>query len=478
MSCYTPRPYQRLITNYILDNPRCQVFASPGVGKTSSTLDAVASLLLFGMVKRVLVLAPKRVAVSAWTGELEKWSASFGHLTMAVAVGTPKQRLDAVKSGAVIVCMGYEGIEWLVETFGGRLADFDMVVADEAPRLKALRISLQQRTRKDGSQGKRFIAGQGGKRAKALAKVAHTQVKRWVSLTGSPASNGLQDLWPIVWYIDGGQRLGNSFTAFTNRWFRTKPGTDPMHRQIEPMPFAQEQIQNAIKDCTIRIDAKDWFDLTQPIERNILVELPAEARKQYRELQTDFFTYIKDHPVEATAAGAKMQKLLQVASGTCIVNEQREWVVVHDEKLEALKSLITELNGENVLIAYQFRADRERILKAFPKFKTLDHKGAEEDFKTGHLPGLLVHPASAGHGLSLQAHCSILIDYSTGINLEFDEQVFERIGSTRQAQIGSTRAVYRYRIVAAGTVEQTVNLPRLKSKASLQDAVNDAMKVA
>jgi hypothetical protein len=194
-------------------------------------------------------------------------------------------------------------------------------------------------------------------------------------------------------------------------------------------------------------------------------------------MQSALFTFVEQHPLEAFAAGGKMQKLLQLASGSVIVNE-KEWVAVHDEKIEALKSLITELNGENVLIAYQFAADRERILKAFPRFRTLDHKGAEDDFKAGRLPGLVVHPKSAGHGLSLQDHCSILIDYSTGIDLELDEQVFERVGATRQAQIGSTRAVYRYRIIAARTLEQTVNLPRLKSKASLQDSLQEAIKLS
>lgn len=763
---YTPRPYQRLICNFIFDKKRCNVFASPGTGKTSASIETFAQLKLFGEAKRALILAPKRVAVSTWPNEIDKWRESFGHLSIAAAIGTPDQRLAALRGTPDILTINYENIEWLIDQYGDNWP-FDMVFADEcfvagtpvstpdgpkpieslacgdvvntplgpkkvthafpkttqslvevclvngarivctpshlfwtdsgwkaakelgpssfvfaevstlrqdirnhqiesndprigpvlreavlddippvacpagseagsddkhccpnkggwpleqrgsdaagderetecclegatlnparyarrerqghdiggdacgkAPdgrvgvepanqntwlfraesaellqagfrmaglddmpgdrrgitqspcnsdcgckegtrlarigvasvshvecrsgtpvydievedaheyfvcgvlvhnctRLKGLRISLQQRQRKDGTMGEEFIAGQGANRAKALAHVAHKHARRWVNLTGSPAPNGLVDSWGQQWFIDGGRRLGNSFTAYSHRWFRSVPGSDPKQQRIEPMPFAQQQIQELLAQTSITIDARDWFDIKEPIERHIFVDLPPKARKQYDEMQKELFTWIENHPLEAFSAGVKSLKCLQMASGSVKISEDK-WLPVHDEKIEALKSIVEETNGAPLLVAYQFRADLARILKAFPRAQSLekDSKRKEREFREGKIPMLVVHPQSAGHGLDLQHNCNILVDYSSGFNLEFDEQVIERIGPTRQFQIGKDVPVYRYRIIARGTVEQTAVLPSLKNKTSVQDALKDAM---
>jgi hypothetical protein len=240
-----------------------------------------------------------------------------------------------------------------------------MVLADESTRLKGLRISMQRRQRKDGTWGEEFIAGQGASRAKALAAIAHKKVRYWINATGSPAPNGLIDTWACQWFIDGGRRLGNSFSAFTNRWFRALPGGDG-YSKVEPLPYAEREIQALLAETSITVDARDWFPLNEVIERNVYIDLPAKARQHYREMEKELFTEVEQHEVEVFNAGSKAQKCLQIASGSLIHDtDSRAWVAVHDEKIEALKSIVEETNGENLLVTYQFTADRDRILKAY-----------------------------------------------------------------------------------------------------------------
>lgn len=472
MTAFVPRPYQRLIETFALNHRRANIFASPGMGKTGASYSVFDTLRMMGEVKRALVLAPKRVAVSSWPREREKWVESFGHLSVAAAVGTPDQRLAALRSNADITAINYDNIEWLLEQYGDEFP-FDIVFADESTRLKGLRVSLQT-----SSKGKEFINGQGSGRAKAIAKVAHSKVRHWYNLTGSPAPNGIVDLWGQQFFIDGGRRLGSSFTAFSNRWFRAVPGGDG-YSQIEPLPHAQREIEQLIAQTSITVEAKDWFPLEQVIERHIMVDLPPRARQQYLEMEKEFFTEAEGHEVEVFTAGSKSQKCLQIASGTLIHDtEKRLWAKVHDEKLEALKSVVEETNGENLLVAYQYKADLERILKAFPKAKFLDaNPKTEDDWNAGKIRMLVCHPASAGHGLSLQDGGRILVDYSSNYNLEYDEQVIERIGPTRQFQSGHPRSVFRYRIVARDTLEETAVIPALQRKMSVQDCIKNAMKV-
>ena len=468
---FTPRPYQKLILDFVFTHPRCNVWAGMGMGKTSVSIAAFDALRVFGEATRALVIAPKRVATSTWANEVAKWQESFGHLTVAVCIGTPKQRLDALGSGADITCINYDNLEWLVEAVGDNW-QWDMVIADEATRLKGLRISLQKSTK-----GKEFLTGQGSVRAKALAKVAFKKVKRWVNLTGSPAPNGVQDLWGQNWYVDKGQRLGSSFSAFESRWFRNVQNSSG-YSSLEPLKHAQPEIEAALKDITITIDPKDWFNIEKPIEHIVLVDLPPKARQIYDDLESKLFAEINEHEVEVFNAAARSNKCLQIGSGVVFVNpESREWVDLHDEKIDALRSIVEETNGEPLLVAYQFVPEKEKIVKAFPKAKVLNNDPKMiDDWNKGKIPMLIVHPASAGHGLNLQDGGRILVDFSTGWNLEYDEQVIERIGPTRQLQSGHNRAVYRYRIVAKDTIEQTTVLPRLITKATVQDALKDAMK--
>ena len=211
----------------------------------------------------------------------------------------------------------------------------------------------------------------------------------------------------------------------------------------------------------------------------MLVDLPPKARQIYDDLESKLFAEINnEHEVEVFNAASRSNKCLQIGSGVVFVNpETREWGDLHDEKIDALKSIVEETNGEPLLVAYQFVPEKQKIIKAFPKAKVLNNDPKMiDDWNRGKIPMLIVHPASAGHGLNLQDGGRILVDFSTGWNLEYDEQVIERIGPTRQLQSGHNRAVYRYRIVAKDTIEQTTVLPRLITKASVQDALKDAMK--
>jgi SNF2 family DNA or RNA helicase len=475
MAVYVPRPYQPAISNFIFDHPRCYVAGGMGIGKGSATLAAISSLVMFGEVQHVLVIAPKRVAQTTWPGEIEQFKESFGHLSYAVAVGSDAERRAAIEQRAVVTMINFDVLTWLVDNYGDSWY-WDMVVPDEATRLKSARLSFQRRKRADGTLGPAFLTGQGGTRARSLATVIFKKVKRVVCLSGTPASNGLIDLWAQYFFLDAGQRLGSSFTAFSHRWFRAKPGSTQEQQQLEPLPYADEQIRRAVRDITIAIEAKDHFNLPPLIENVIRVELPDKARKAYREMERELLCWIEQHPIEAFNAGAKSQKCLQIASGAAYTDDQGNWAPVHDAKLEALDSVIEEAAGAPIIVAYHFKSDLARIRKAFPKAEVLgsDPKTIAR-WNKGQIPILLAHPQSAGHGLSLQHGGNIICFFTSNWSLENDLQIVERIGPTRQAQSGYNRPVFVHRIVAARTLDEVV-IARLKSKASVQDALMEALK--
>lgn len=469
---YSPRPWQPLMTEHILRHPRCNVFGGMGVGKTAATLEAVSTLLMFGQAKRVLIVGPKRVARDTWPEAVANFSGSFGWIKITAAIGDEKKRLAAVRSDSHIVTINFDNLEWLVSLLGSSWP-FDMVVVDESTKLRGLRVSIQ--THKKSC--KKYLSGQGASRAKALARVAHTKVTRWVNLTGTPTLAGLEALWGPTWFLDAGHRLGNSFTAFSHRWFRSVPGSNPQQQVIEPMPFSEAQIRNAIQDITVVVDIKDWVPVGEPVETIIYVDLPAPAQRHYDEMAKELATEIEGQVIEAFSAGTKSQKLLQIASGAMYTDDQGTWVPVHDEKLEVLKSVSEEALGMPILVFYHFKSDAARILKTFPKAVQLDDKPKTmEDFKAGKIPMLLAHPASAGHGVDgLQHGTHICFFYSTNWSAENDAQAIERIGPTRQMQSGYDRVVSVIRAVARGTVEESA-VKRLKSRVSVDQALRDGLK--
>ena len=469
---FTQRPWQKPMGEFMLNHPRANIFAGMGMGKSSQSVYTFDTLRMLGESTHALVIAPRRVALNTWPDEIVKWRESFGHLTIAAAIGTPDQRLAALRKNADITTINYDNLPWLMQVIGDHW-HWDTVFADESTRLKSLRVSLQT-----SSKGKEFIKGQGSSRAKAIAQVAHHKVRRWYNLTGSPAPNGLVDLWGQMHFIDRGQRLGSTFGSFQARWFRSFQSASG-YAQSEPMPHAQSEIERLIGDVSISIQAKDWFDVKDVIERNIMVKLPAKARAAYNEMERELFTEVEQQEVEAFNAGSKAQKCLQIANGAVYTDTKtKAWVEVHDAKIEALKSVVAEANGESILVRYTHIPDRDRILKAFSRARFLDDNPKTQVlWNDGRIPILVTHAASAGHGLNLQRGGRILCDFSSDFGLEGDEQIIERIGPTRQMQSGIDREVYRFRLVAEDTIEEHSVLPRLKHKMSVQDSLKAAVKM-
>lgn len=461
---YTPREYQDMIRDHILDVPRCAIFGGMGIGKTVSTLTAVNIAQLEDDAP-ALVLAPKRVARDTWAEEARKWD-HLKHMDIMPILGTKKERLAAMRYDRPVYTINYENLPWLIDHFGDRWP-FRTVVADEFTRLKSLRLSYRK-----SSTGKEFLAGQGGIRARSLGRIAHTKIKRFIGLTGTPAPNGLKDLWGQVWFLDAGQRLGRTYTAFSERWFRT--GYNGYG--LEMLPGAQEQIHEAIRDLCLTIRAEDWFDLTTPRVNNVYVDLPPKARVIYKELERTMFAEIESHDVEVFNAAALTNKCLQLANGAVYI-EGKNWKQVHDEKIEALESIQEETNGEQLFVVYNFRSDLERLRKAFPKAVLLTDDDGLRKFKSGDARMGLGHAKSIGHGYDgLQKHCWNIVFFGHDWNLEEYQQVIERIGPTRQAQAGFTdRQVVVHHIIARNTVDEVVMLRR-DSKREVQDLLMEAMK--
>lgn len=471
------RPYQRIALDFVSEHRRCNLFAGMGIGKTVIVETALDFFYLSGHLTRpTLILAPKRVASLTWPDEVKDW-AHLQHLDISTVVGSEKERIAALQRDVPIYTANYDILPWLAEYLGDRWP-FGAVISDESTRLKSFRGSVQV-----SKKGAGFVRAGGGTRARALSKVAHAKVDRWINLSGTPSPNGLIDLWGQLWFIDQGQRLGRTFAAFTSRWFRAVPGSE--RGALEPLPFAQEQIQDAIRDITLTIEAKDWFDLREPIVNRVPVRLPPSARSLYERMEREFFMEIEGHEIEAFNGAAKSQKLLQLANGAAYLDPEvphdddpraRAWKVVHDAKLEALESVVNEAAGMPVLVAYNFKSDLARLLKAFPRGRHLDaNPQTARDWNAGKIPLLFAHPASAGHGLSLQHGGNILAFFGLNWNLEEHQQIIERIGPTRQAQSGYDRPVFIHYIVAEDTVDDVV-LRRLETKRRVQDLLLEAMK--
>ena len=453
---WTPREYQRPIIDHQTDHKRQAVFAGMGMGKTVGTLTTMDHLFISGEATRpALVLAPVRVARSTWPDEAAKWE-HLRAIEVQPVVGDLVERTRALRNtNANIFTTNYEQLPWLVKHFADKPWPFGTVIADESTRLKGFRLR------------------QGGARAQALAQVAHNKVDRFMELTGTPSPNGLKDLWGQVWFLDAGQRLGRTWTGFTERWFR--PSHDGYG--IDPLPFAQEQIQDRLRDLCLSLEAKDYFNLAEPIVNVIRVELPKKARALYDDMEKQMFMQLESHEVEAFGAAARTIKCLQLANGAAYVGESNtEFVEVHDAKLQALESIVEEAAGAPILVAYHFKSDLSRLARAFPAGRALDaNPQTIRDWNAGRIPVLFAHPASAGHGLNLQDGGNIIAFFGHWWNLEEYQQIIERIGPTRQAQAGHDRPMFIHHIVATDTVDEMV-MARRDSKAEVQDILMQAMK--
>jgi len=469
MRDFTPRPWQDPMIDHIIGNLRSSVFAGMGLGKGAATLTALDRLSLVEDIYPVLVLGPLRVARKVWSEEAAKWN-HLKHLRVSRVIGDADARKAALDQPADIYTLNYDNLPWLVEHLGDAWP-FRTVVADESTRLKNFRLK------------------QGGIRAQALGRLAHKKVRRWVNLTGTPSPNGLKDLWGQMWFLDEGQRLGRTWSGFETRWFAYKRKQDAITKKMEIqtviMPTADREIHAAIRDLCLSVDAKDWFDVREPIRQTVGIELPPKVRRYYREMEREMFMAIAGHEVEAVNAASKTIKCLQLANGAVYVDpaaegdshpKAREYVEVHDQKIEALQGIIEEAGGMPLIVAYQFKSDLARLLKAFPKGRHLHTEQDEDDFKAGRIPLLFTHPASAGHGIDgFQDVTNIIAFFGQWWDMELRDQIIGRIGPVRQMQSGHDRPVFIYDIVAEDTVDELV-LARHDSKRGVQDLLMEAMK--
>lgn len=438
--------------DFMLRHPRCAIFADVGMGKTLSGLVLDDILRLTGRCSRpTLVLGPKRVCESTWPDEAAKWDATADTRVSAI-VGDKMQRLAALKRPAEVYASNYEQLPWLVDYYQEKWP-YGQVFADEATRLKGHRLK-----------------GQGGLRTNWIARVAHSLTDRWVNLTATPAPNGLKDLWGQLWFLDRGERLGRTYTAFRDRWFRQKFSG----YGIEPMPFAQEQIQAAIADICLTLDPRDFYDIQEPHVTQIRVTLPPRALAAYKRLEDTMFAELESGTnLEVFNAGALTNKCLQFANGAVYTNYP-EWEIVHNAKIEAMES-IAEESSQPILVAYEFKSDLARLLKAFPKGVDLKANRGLSAFKAGDAPFGFMQPGSSLGIDGLQYATCHMVRFGHTWNWENRYQMAGRIGPMRQIQAGFDRVVSIQDLVANDTLDDLV-IAATDAKQSVEDALKDACK--
>lgn len=441
---YSPHDYQRYATDFIINNPISAVLLEMGLGKSVISLSAINELMLdYFDVSRTLVIAPLRVANNTWPDEIEKWD-HLKYLSYSVVTGSEKERLDALNKLAHIYIINRENVDWLITKSGFKWF-FDMVVIDELSSFKSY-------------QAKRF---------KSLLK-ARPKVKRIVGLTGTPSSNGLMDLWAEFRLLDMGERLGRYITHYRQNFFVPDKRNQQMIFSYKPKDGAEKQIYSLISDITISMKSKDFLKMPECIMNEVVISVSEEERKLYDSLKKDMVLSIGDNEIDAINAAALSSKLLQMANGA-VYNDKKESIVIHDRKLDALEDLIEGANGKPVLIAYWFKHDLTRIKE---RFDVREIKSAKDisDWNEGKIPVALIHPASAGHGLNLQAGGSTLIWFSLTWSLELYQQTNARL--YRQ---GQDSTVVIHHILTKGTIDEDV-MKALKAKEKIQDALIDSVK--
>lgn len=441
---YKPYEYQAYATRFIEDNDVAAIFLECGLGKSVITLTAIKNLIEKGEVKRVLVIAPLRVAKNTWPDELKKWEHLSG-LSYSVAIGTPDKRKKALTKKTDIVITNRENVEWLVSKSGVRF-DFDMVVIDELSSFKSYRTN----------------------RFKALLKV-RPFVSRIVGLTGTPSSNGLMDLWAQFRVLDMGERLGRYITRYREGYFMPDKRNAQVVFSYKPLPGAEERIYDKIGDITISMKAKDYLKMPDLVTSEVYVDMPDDGRSKYENLLSDMVVDIKDEEIDAANAAVLSNKLLQMANGA-IYTDSKNVLKIHDAKLDALEDLIESANGKPVLVAYWFKHDLERIKARFPYAREIKTSDDIRAWNRGDILVGLIHPASAGHGLNLQDGGSAIIWFGLTWSLELYQQTNARL--YRQ---GQKNTVVIQHIITKDTIDERV-LMAIAKKEKTQNALIDAVK--
>lgn len=434
--------YQLAAVDFILKKKRCQLWLQMGMGKSVSTLTAITDLLDSFSVSKVLVIAPLRVANSVWKQEGENWQ-HLNSLRIVVCTGSEKQRLQRLQSDADVYVINRENVAWLCDLYQKRWP-FDCIVIDEASSFKS-------------ASAQRF---------KSLKRVL-SQTSHMVLLTGTPSPNGLMDLWAQCYLVDFGAALGKTMTAYKQRFFES----DFMGYKFTPREGVDDKIKSLVAPYTLSMRVEDYLDMPDYLPSIMGVDIGAKALKQYGEFEHNLFAEFKGHEIEAQSAAVLANKLLQFANGAMYVDEHKNYVEIHNEKLEALAELLDDNPTENLLVAYNYQTDLERLQKRFPFATVLDkNPDTIKAWNAGKIKMLLAHPASAGHGLNLQHGGSVIVWFGLNWSLEYYQQFNCRL--YRQGQLRPVRIIH---IVATGTIDERV-VSVLSDKAVTQNDLMNALK--
>ena len=440
---YKPHNYQQFATDFILNQSICCLMLDMGLGKTVITLTALWQLALDSFdVSRVLVIAPKRVAEDTWPKELAKWEHLTG-LTSSLVLGSAAERKAALQKKAFLYIINRENVAWLVKN---HYWDFDMVVIDELSSFKS-------------NKAERF---------KAMKKV-RPMVTRIVGLTGTPAPNTLLDLWPQMYLMDMGQRLGRFIGGFRNRFFLPDKRNREIIYSYKPREGAEDAIYALISDICISMKAADYLDMPERIDNRIEVSMSPKERKLYDDFQKDMVLSIGDEELDAANAAALSNKLLQMANGA-VYGEDKTVIPIHDRKLDALEDLVEAANGKPLLVAYWYKHDLQRIKARFKNVRCIDTAKDIDDWNAGQIPLALIHPASAGHGLNLQDGGCTIVWFGLTWSLELYQQLNARLW--RQ---GQKHTVVIHHIITKGTHDEDV-MRALENKDTRQSALIEAVR--
>ena len=445
---FEPHEYQKYAIEYIKTHPVAAILLGCGLGKTSIALTAIDDMLHDTFeIRKVLVVAPIRVAKVSWPDEIQKWD-HLSDLRYSVAVGTKEERLAALKADAEVYIINRENLPWLIESTS---FDYDMVVLDELSSFK-------------NWQSKRF---------RAFMKI-RPRLKRVIGLTGTPSSNGLMDLFAEYRCLDMGERLGRLIGQYRNAFFKPDRCNGPIVYSYKPLPGAEDEIYRRISDITISMKSTDLLDMPELVSSEYLVSLNDAEWENYENLKTDLILRLPEGEVTAANAAALSGKLSQMANGA-VYADDGSVTVIHDRKLDALEDIIESANGSPVLVAYWYRHDLERIERRLHAlhipFARIDKPDSIERWNSGEFPVMLIHPASAGHGLNLQYGGSTLVWFSIPWSLELYTQTVDRL--FRQGQKSGTVSVIH--IVTKGAIDERI-LKALSTKDRTQAALINAVK--
>lgn len=443
---YKPYSYQKFAEDFIIDHPYAGLLLDMGMGKSVITLSAIEKLMYDYMeIRRVLVIAPLRPAQETWPSELRKWD-HLKALTFSLAIGSAKERAAALEADADIFIINRENVPWLVELYKNRWP-FDMVVIDELSSFKSYK----------------------AQRFKALRKV-RPFIERIVGLTGTPAPNGLLDLWPEIYLLDQGRALGRTIGSYRDLYFRPDKRNGPVIYSWKPLKGSEEQIYKKIDPFCMSLKSEDWLDLPETIFIRHKVEIDEKGMALYRQMEKDYLLPFADGDIDAANAAVLTGKLAQMAGGECY-DENGRPKHIHDSKLLAIQDLIDEANGQPVLIFYNYKHEYERLKAILLEPVDIREPGAIERWNKGEIPILLAHPASAGHGLNLQEGGHIIIWFSLPTSLELYQQANKRL-----SRPGQKYPVLIHHLLAAGTYDYRIIDQILSSKTERQGALLEALK--